>query len=185
MRIINFVNFADREVLNPLVPLLRQHFSVSDTQLGSLQTVLLIVLAIASIPLGFLADGLSQPKIVGFAALFWSIASLASGIAPASSSCWLLGALSALGRRLTRLRGAMISDSFSYEHRALGQSVFARACSLAVRRDCDGGNSRRALRWQYTVLIVGALGISLASPRSSCQNRPNGRVPSLRGFGNC
>ena len=52
LALINFVNFADRQVLNPLVPLLRQHFNVSDAQLGSLQWVLLGILALASIPSG-------------------------------------------------------------------------------------------------------------------------------------
>ena len=70
LALINFVNFADREVFNPLVPLLRQHFGVSDTQLGSLQTVLLIVLALASIPFGFLADRFSQPKIIALRRAF-------------------------------------------------------------------------------------------------------------------
>src|ERR1700737_4460309 len=42
LALINFVNFADRHVLDPLLPLLRNHFSVTDAQLGWLQTGLLI-----------------------------------------------------------------------------------------------------------------------------------------------
>jgi len=82
LALINFVNFADRQVLNPLVPLLRQHFGVSDTQLGSLQWVLLVVLAVASIPSGYLADRFNEPKIISAGVLFWSAAAIASGLAP-------------------------------------------------------------------------------------------------------
>src|ERR1700741_5586623 len=81
LALINFVNFADRQVLNPLLPLLRQHFSVTDSQLGSLQTVLLIVLAVASIPSGYLADRFSQHTIIAAGVLFWSLASMFSGLA--------------------------------------------------------------------------------------------------------
>jgi len=70
LALINFVNFADRQVLNPLLPLLRLHFGVSDAQLGSLSTGLLVVLALASIPSGFLADRFSQRKIIAAGVLF-------------------------------------------------------------------------------------------------------------------
>ena len=70
LALINFVNFADRQVLNPLVPLLRAHFGVTDTQLGSLQMVLLVILALASIPSGYYADRFNQPKIIAAGVLF-------------------------------------------------------------------------------------------------------------------
>ena len=79
LALINFVNFADRQVLNPLLPQLRQHFGVSDAQLGSLSTALLVVLALASIPFGYLADRFSQRKIIAAGVLFWSLAAMASG----------------------------------------------------------------------------------------------------------
>src|SRR3989442_12049990 len=64
LALINFVNFADRQVIVPLVPLLRAHLGISDAQLGSLQTWLLVILAIASIPFGFLADRFSRKQII-------------------------------------------------------------------------------------------------------------------------
>ena len=82
LALINFVNFADRQVLNPLVPLLRQHFNVSDVQLGSLQMVLLVVLALASIPFGYLADRFNEPKIICIGVMVWSLAAIGSGLSP-------------------------------------------------------------------------------------------------------
>src|SRR5437870_6551647 len=50
LALINFVNFADRLVVPPLVPLLRDHFALSSAQLSALQIVLQFVLAAATVP---------------------------------------------------------------------------------------------------------------------------------------
>ena len=84
LALINFVNFADRQIFVPLLPLLRAHLGVSDAQLGSLQTWLLVVLAVASIPSGFLADRLSRRMIIACGVLFWSLATFCSGLASSS-----------------------------------------------------------------------------------------------------
>src|SRR5260370_8241842 len=64
LALINFVNFAARQVLVPLIPLLRDHLHVTDAALGSLQTLLLVVLAVGSIPFGFFADRFSRKAII-------------------------------------------------------------------------------------------------------------------------
>src|SRR5579859_1068095 len=73
LALINFVNFADRQVVVPLLPLLRQQMSLSDAQLGSLQTWLLVVLAVASVPCGLLADRLNRTQIIAAGIAFWSL----------------------------------------------------------------------------------------------------------------
>ena len=80
LALINFVNFAARWLVVPLVPVLRDYFHVTDAQLGSLQTWLLVVLAIASIPFGFLADRFSRKAIIAIGIVCWSLASFASGL---------------------------------------------------------------------------------------------------------
>ncbi len=161
LALLNFVNFADRELLNPLVPLLRQHFSCSDTQLGSLQTVMLIVLALASIPFGFLADRFSQPKIIAFAVFFWSVASITGGLAPTFSLLLVARGFVGLGEAAyAPAAQTMISDSFSYEHRALAQSIFAAGMLLGGAAGFAlGGILGARYGWQITVIIVGAVGI--------------------------
>ncbi len=161
LALINFVNFADRQVLNPLVPLLRQHFGVTDTQLGSLQTVLLIVLALASVPSGFLADRMSQPKIIACGVLFWSLASIASGLAPTFMLLFFARGFVGVGEAAyAPAAQTMISDSFSYQHRALAQAIFASGMLLGGAAGLALGGIMGARHgWQYAFIIVGAVGI--------------------------
>ncbi len=161
LALINFVNFADRQVLNPLVPLLRQHFGVTDTQLGSLQTVLLVVLAIVSIPSGFLADRFSQPKIIAIGVLFWSFASIASGLAPTFMLLFFARGFVGVGEAAyAPAAQTMISDSFSYEHRALAQAIFASGMLLGGAAGLALGGIMGARHgWQYAFIIVGVVGI--------------------------
>src|ERR1700674_3863036 len=80
LALINFVNFAARQAVIPLIPLLRDHLHATDAQLGLLQTSLLAVLAAASIPFGFFADRFSRKAIIGLGIFFWSAASFAGGL---------------------------------------------------------------------------------------------------------
>ncbi len=161
LALINFVNFADRQVLNPLLPLLRQHFSVTDSQLGSLQTVLLIVLAVASLPSGYLADRFSQHTIIAGGVLFWSLAAMCSGLVPTFTALFVCRGLVGIGEAAyAPAAQAMISDSFPVEHRALTQAIFASGMLLGGAAGLAlGGIMGERHGWQYAFLIVGAIGI--------------------------
>jgi MFS transporter, Spinster family, sphingosine-1-phosphate transporter len=161
LALINFVNFADRQVLNPLVPLLRQHFGVTDTQLGSLQWVLLIVLAIASIPSGWLADRFNEPKIISIGVLFWSLAAIASGLAPTFAFLFVARGLVGIGEAAyAPAAQSLISDSFSKDNRALAQSIFASGMLLGgVSGLALGGIMGERHGWQHAFFIVGIIGV--------------------------
>jgi len=161
LALINFVNFADRQVLNPLVPLLRQHFNVTDTQLGSLQWVLLVILALASVPSGYLADRFNEPKIIATGVLFWSAAAIASGLAPTFAFLFVARGLVGIGEAAyAPAAQSLISDSFARSNRALAQSIFASGMILGgVSGLVLGGVMGERHGWQHAFIIVGALGI--------------------------
>lgn len=161
LALINFVNFADRQVLNPLVPLLRQHFHVTDSQLGSLQTGLLIVLALASIPSGYLADRFSRPVIIACGVLFWSLASVGSGLAPTFALLFFARAMVGVGEAAyAPAAQSMISDSFSFENRATAQSIFAAGMILGGAGGLAlGGIMGETQGWQRAFVIVGVIGL--------------------------
>jgi len=161
LALINFVNFADRQVLNPLLPLLRQHFGVSDTWLGSLPMVLLVVLAIASIPSGYLADRFNEPKIIAAGVLFWSLAAISSGLAPTFFFLFVARGFVGIGEAAyAPAAQSLISDSFSRRNRAMAQSVFASGMILGgVSGLALGGIMGARHGWQHAFIIVGVLGI--------------------------
>src|ERR1700690_683580 len=131
LALINFVNFADRHVLNPLLPVLRTHFGLSDAQLGLLPSGLLIVLALASIPSGYLADRFNEPRIIAFGVLFWSFATIASGLAPTYAMLLVARCMVGIGEAAyAPAAQSLISDSFPRENRALAQAIFASGMLL-------------------------------------------------------
>jgi MFS transporter, Spinster family, sphingosine-1-phosphate transporter len=161
LALINFVNFADRQVLNPLIPLLRAHFNISDAQLGSLQMVLLVVLAVASIPFGLLADRFNEPKIIATGVLVWSVAAIGSGLAPTFALLFLARGMVGIGEAAyAPAAQSLISDSFSREHRALAQAIFASGMILGgISGLALGGIMGVRHGWQHAFIIVGAIGI--------------------------
>jgi MFS family permease len=133
--------------------------SLSDAQLGSLQTWLLVVLAIASVPCGLLADRLSRTQIIAAGIAFWSLATIACGFA--SSFMLLLVARASIGvgeAAYAPAAQSMISDTFPYQLRAMSQSIFASGMLLGGAAGLAFGGLVGALYgWKYTFVIVGVV----------------------------
>src|SRR5713226_1410839 len=158
---INFVNFAARLAVVPLIPLLRDHLHATDAQLGSLQTWLLVVLAAASIPFGFLADRFSRKIIIAIGIFFWSAASLAGGLVSTFLFFLIARALVGLGEAAyAPAAQSMISGAFPLERRAFAQAVFASGMLLGGAAGLAfGGLVGPRYGWQATLFAVAILGI--------------------------
>ncbi|HZD92613.1 MAG TPA: MFS transporter, partial [Candidatus Sulfotelmatobacter sp.] len=61
---INILNFYDRQVAGALVEPVRKEFSLSDTQIGALNTAFTVLYGIVGLPLGRLADRVSRKKLL-------------------------------------------------------------------------------------------------------------------------
>ncbi len=176
LALINFVNFAARQVFVPLIPMLRTQLNISDEQLGSLQTLLLIVLALGSVPSGFLADRFSRKAIIATGILMWSAATFAGGLA--TSFMVLLIARSFVGfgeAAYAPAAQSMISGCFPQERRASAQAIFASgmllggACGQVV-----GGIIAPRYGWQMALFVVAAAGILPALALLGVQEPPRG-----------
>src|SRR5260370_19690372 len=179
LALINFVNFAARQVLVPLIPLLRDHLHVTDAELGSLQTFLLVVLAAGSIPFGFFADRFSRKAIMAIGILFWSIATFAGGLASTFLFFLISTAVVGLGESpYSPPPQSMISAAFPQEPRAAAQAIFASGMLL-------GGAAGHALRgiigprygWQQALFIVALAGIFPGGPLFWIEEPPAGPRP--------
>src|SRR5271168_4771677 len=159
--LINFVNFAARQVFVPLIPLLRLRLGVTDTELGSLQTWLLLVLAAASVPFGFLADRFSRRAIIWVGILCWSLATFAGGLASTFASFLVTRAFVGLGEAAyAPAAQSMISGGFPRERRAMAQSIFASGMLLGgACGQVLGGLVGARYGWQVAFFIVAIAGL--------------------------
>src|SRR5208282_4085711 len=110
---------------------------------------------------GYLADRFSQPVIIAAGVLFWSIASIASGLAPTFFILFVARGMVGVGEAAyAPAAQAIISDSFTKDHRALAQAVFASGMILGgVFGLALGGIMGERHGWQHAFIIIGALGI--------------------------
>jgi MFS family permease len=161
LALINFVNFADRQVILPLLPLLRGELGINDAQLGSLQTWLLIVLAIVSIPSGYFADRFSQTRTIAMGVVFWSIATVAGAFAPTFMLLLISRALVGVGEAAyAPAAQSMISGAFPQQSRAMAQSIFAAGMLLGGASGLAyGGLAGAAHGWRYAFAVVGLVGL--------------------------
>jgi len=176
LALINFVNFAARQVFVPLIPLLRGPLGATDDQLGSLQTVLLVVLAIASVPFGFFADRFSRKSIIALGIVFWSIATFAGGLAVGFMFLLVTRAFVGLGEAAyAPAAQSMISGSFPNERRAMAQAIFASGMLL-------GGACGQVLAgiiaprygWQQALFVVAFAGLLPAIALIGIEEPPRG-----------
>src|SRR4051794_41269005 len=80
---INLFNYVDRQVLAAVEPLLREHFKVSQSQMGWLATAFLLSYMVFSPLFGWLGDRFSRWVLVSVGVILWSLASGATGLAGA------------------------------------------------------------------------------------------------------
>jgi len=78
---VNLLNFYDRQILGPLLEPIRREFHLTDTQLGALSTIFLVLYAIVGVPFGRLADSWSRKKLLALGMIVWSVLTASSGFA--------------------------------------------------------------------------------------------------------
>jgi len=176
LALINLVNFADRTVILPVFPLLRDEFTLSGAQLGTLQTVLQIVLSAATIPFALLADRVSRTRIIAYGVLFWSLATFFTGLAGSYAVLLAARALVGVGEAAYGPAAqSMISGAFTAGSRARVQAVFAAGMLIggAVGQGL-GGVIGDALGWRPAFFVVGVPGMLLAIIALRLDEPPSG-----------
>jgi MFS family permease len=75
-----FLNQADRQVFNVVLPLIKADLHLSDLQVGSIATIFNLVYALL-VPLsGYVGDLFSKKWIIVISILFWSVATMFTGL---------------------------------------------------------------------------------------------------------
>jgi MFS family permease len=134
LTIVTLIAFIDRNILLLQAESIRKVMALSDLQLGLLQgTAVAAFAALATFPLGWLADRFDRRLVLGGCALFWSCAVFASGMAQTYEQLLLSSALVGAGEAgLVPIAYAMIPDMFGEKKRQVANSIFAMASMSAT-----------------------------------------------------
>ena len=163
LTLVNFVNYIDRQILYPVLPLIGADFHLSHSQLGLLVAAFSIVHSLGTLPLGRLADRSSRKKVISFGILFWSAATFLTGLATSFRTLLTARALVGVGEAAyTPAATAIITGAFSREIRARVQGIFdlgtfiGGAVGIAL-----GGILAEWVGWRPAFFIVGIPGLLL------------------------
>ena len=174
--LINFFNFADRLVIVPLFPLLRDEFSLTDAQLGTLQTVLQVVLALATVPFALLADRVSRRSIIAVGVMVWSGATFLSSLAGTYAALLVARALVGIGEAAyAPAAQSLISGEFRPQMRGRALAVFAAAMLIGgAAGQAAGGLLGETSGWRWAFAIIGAPGLLLGFAALHLDDPPRG-----------
>jgi MFS transporter, Spinster family, sphingosine-1-phosphate transporter len=157
-------NYADRQVIVSVFPYLKTQWSLSDTQLGALVSVVSITVAIAGIPIALVADRTSRVKSIVAMAITWSAATVATMFARGYGQLVVIRALVGLGEAGYGSVGtALIATHFPSRLRGTVLAGFFAAASIGnVLGVMIGGVIAVRFGWRAAFGVVGVPGLLLA-----------------------
>jgi MFS family permease len=161
---VNLLNFYDRQALGPLIEPIRKEFHLTDTQLGLLGTMFLVLYAFVGVPFGRLADSWSRKKLLVLGMLVWSALTGASGLAAtyAMLLCTRLGV--GVGEAVCAPVGtSWIGDLFPVTRRSRALAFFMLAVPLGTGLSyIVSGPVAQAFGWRAALWIAAAPVVLLA-----------------------
>jgi MFS transporter, Spinster family, sphingosine-1-phosphate transporter len=185
LALINFVNFADRQAIPPLVPLIRDEFGLNSTQISYLQVALQGVLALASIPFGFFADRFNRSRIIAGGVIFWSFATIFTSHVHTFAMLLLARAFVGIGEAAyAPAAQSMISGGYPQADRASAQSIFAAGMLIGgTAGQAAGGIIGQWLGWRAVFYAIGIPGLLLSFAILGLAEPPRGPRCEVIPFG--
>lgn len=159
-----FFHQADRAIFGVLLPYVQADLSLTDRQLGHINTVLFLTIAVVTFVAGFLGDRFSRKWIITGSLVFWSIATMGLGFASSFTAVILLRSVATGGGESFYGPSAMsLLASHHRETRSLAFSIHHAALYAGLM--LSGVLALKALglvgSWHGVFVVFGAAGLLL------------------------
>ena len=155
------LNQADRQVFNTVLPAIRDALHLTDTSVGLIATIFNLCYALM-VPLGGLAgDRLSRKWVVTIAILFWSVATMFTGLATGVLMLILMRSVATGGgEAFFGPANYSLLGQYHTDTRARAMSIHQTSYYVGViLAGWLAGYIADKLGWQYSFIIFGAAGI--------------------------
>jgi MFS family permease len=158
-----FLNYADRQAIFSLFPLLKHQFNLSDLQLGALGASFMWMYALVGPFAGWLCDRLPRKTLVLGALIFWSLITAATALSHDFTQLVVCRALGGLGEAFYFPAAmSLISDYHGPATRSRAMSVHQSSVYAgSIAGGAVSGFIGQYYGWRSSFILFGALGVVL------------------------
>lgn len=161
---LNLLNYADRNILYAVQPLVQDEFHLNKTQIGYLTSAFLGFYVVAAPFVGPMADRYSRKLIIVFGALFWSGLTLVTAVTHTYGELLVRHTLVGIGEAtFVTIAPTFVVDLFSEDKRARILGVFYLAIPVGSAAGyLLGGYLAPIYGWRFPFYVAAAPGFLLA-----------------------
>jgi MFS family permease len=188
LTLINFFNYADRNVVFAVFEPLKRDLQLSDQQLGWIGSAYIIVLSLAALPLGVLGDLRTRRGVIAWGVGLWSLFTSLGGAVRGFWQLFVCRAMVGVGEAgYGPASQALIAEYFKEKRRALAIGIYSVGMALGgVLGIWLGGLLAEAYGWRLAFLWLGIPGFMLAvlasQLREPARRPPTPIATTLRRF---
>lgn len=158
-----FLNQADRQIYNNLLPLIEEDLGLSRVQLGLVASLFTLAYGLMVPVAGYAGDVLRRKWIVFGSLLFWSVATLATGFCGGVFSLILFRGLATGGGEAFYYPSAnSLIGQFHHRTRAMAMAIHQTALYVGIVASFAAGYVGEALGWRSAFFLFGSAGVVMA-----------------------
>ncbi|HET7251546.1 MAG TPA: MFS transporter [Gemmatimonadales bacterium] len=179
LTLINFFNYADRNVVFAVFESIKRDLDLSDQQLGWIGSAYIIVLSLAALPLGVLGDLRTRRGVIAWGVGIWSLFTSLGGAVRGFWQLFFVRAMVGVGEAgYGSVSQALIAEFFKERRRAFALGIYSVGMALGgVSGVWLGGLLAEAYGWRLAFLWLGVPGFILALLASRLRE-PERRPPT-------
>lgn len=178
---LNLLNYADRNVLFAVQPLIQKEFHLNKTQIGLLTSAFLGFYMIAAPFVGPLADRYSRKLIIALGAIFWSGLTLLTAVTHNYTELLIRHTLVGIGEAtFVTIAPTFVADLFAEEKRGRILGVFYLAIPVGSAAGyLLGSKLAEHYGWRFPFYIAAMPGFLLAIAVLFLKEPPRGQFDSV------
>jgi len=179
LTLINFFNYADRNVVFAVFESIKHDLRLSDQQLGWIGSAYIIVLSLAALPLGVLGDLRTRRSVIAWGVGLWSLFTSLGGAVRGFWQLFFCRAMVGVGEAgYGSVSQALIAEYYKERQRAFALGIYSVGMALGgVSGVWLGGLLAEAYGWRLAFLWLGVPGFFLAVLASRLRE-PERRPPT-------
>jgi MFS family permease len=179
LTLINFFNYADRNVVFAVFESIKHDLDLTDQQLGWIGSAYIIVLSLAALPLGVLGDLRTRRGVIAWGVGIWSFFTSLGGAVRGFWQLFFCRAMVGVGEAgYGSASQALIAEYYKERRRAWALGIYSVGTALGgVAGVWLGGVLAEAYGWRLAFLWLGVPGFGLAVLASRLRE-PERRPPT-------